>query len=75
MEVSLAAAWVLGGLVLLCWITIGLGSLLVLHSAQDCPACFEQTVAVQRKILTVLVRIAGWRWCPPVWLGRPFPKI
>jgi len=63
-EISLAAVWVLGGLVLLRWIIIGLGSLVVLHSAHVCPACLEQTVAVQRKILTVLVRIAEWRWCP-----------
>ena len=64
MEISLAAVWVLGGLVLLRWIIIGLGSLLVLHSAHVCPACFEQTVAVRRKVLTMLVRIAEWRWCP-----------
>ncbi|GIT50119.1 MAG: hypothetical protein Ct9H300mP15_03320 [Gemmatimonadota bacterium] len=64
MEISLAAVLVLGGLVILRWVIIGLGSLLVLHSARVCPACFEQTVAVRRKILTVLVRIAEWRWCP-----------
>ena len=64
MEISLAAALVLGGLVLLRWIIIGLGSLLVLRTAYVCPACFESTVAVQRKTLAVLVRIAEWRWCP-----------
>ena len=64
MDISLAAVWVLGGLVLLRWIIIGLGSLLVLRSARSCPACFEPTVAVQRRILTMLVRVAEWRWCP-----------
>ena len=41
MEISLAAVLVLGGLVILRWVIIGLGSLLVLHSARVCPACFE----------------------------------
>ena len=64
MDVSVAAVLVLGGLVVLRWVIIVLGFLLIVRPARSCPACFEPTVPVRRRILTALLHVAEWRWCP-----------
>ena len=70
MEVSVAAVLILGALVLLRWTLIVLGAALILHQVDACPACFEPTLPIRRPVITALLRIADWRWCPACgWQG------
>lgn len=74
MDVSVAAVIVLAGTVVLRWVIIAVGAVPILQSALACPACFEPTVAVRRRLLTALLRIAEWRWCPQCGCEGPSRK-
>lgn len=63
-DLSVSAAVVLGALVLLRWGFIFVGALLLLRPARSCPACFRRTLRIRRPLLTAVLPMAEWRWCP-----------
>ena len=70
MDVSVGAAIVLGGLVVVRVGLVWLGAALLLRPARECPACFQPTALVRRPLLTALLPNAEWRWCPScAWQG------
>ena len=80
MDLSVAAVLVLGGLVVLRWALVVFLATLMLQSARSCPACFNETISVQRPLLALVLPMAEWRWCPTCrWQGpsrkTPHPEI
>ena len=63
-DLSATAVAVLGALVLLRWGLLLVAASLLLRPATSCPACFRPTLVIRRPILTAVLRMAEWRWCP-----------
>ena len=45
-------------------LAVGLLAMLMLQSAKNCPACFNETISIRRPILARVLPMAEWRWCP-----------
>jgi|SoiMethySBSTD1v2_1073268.scaffolds.fasta_scaffold5970834_2 hypothetical protein len=57
------------GLVLLRVVLIGLGAAMLIRPVQQCPACFYDTLKLQRSVVG-LKKWIEWRWCPSCsWQG------
>lgn len=69
-EVSLSAVVVLGALAVLRWCALLFAAYLLVRPARSCPACFRPTLPIRRPLLSALLRMAEWRWCPACgWQG------
>jgi len=58
------AIYVLLGLVVLRWVLLYGGVLAVISRVRECPACFHDTVRVQRRWVRWVLPGTEWRWCP-----------
>ena len=57
------------GLVLLRVVLIALGAAMLIRPVQQCPACFYDTLKLQRSVVGMRKWIE-WRWCPSCgWQG------
>jgi hypothetical protein len=56
--------YVFAALVLLRVILVALGAALIIRPVQDCPACFQETMPIQRRWLSRSMPWLEWRWCP-----------
>lgn len=63
-DVSTIPVVVLGVLVLLRWGLLVFAAALLLRPATSCPACSRPTLVIRRPILTAMLRMVEWRWCP-----------
>ena len=75
MDVSLAAVLVLGGLVILRWCLVLFLATLIVRSARNCPACFNETIPIRRPMLTLMLPMTEWRWCPACRWQGPSRKV
>ena len=58
------------GLVLLRVVVLAIGFALIIRPVNACPACFHDTLKLQRIWLARLLPWMEWRWCPSCsWQG------
>ena len=62
-------------LVLLRVILIAIGAALIIQHVSSCPACFEPSVGVRYRWLTLMAPWLEWRWCPSCGWQGPSRKV
>ena len=55
--------YVFAALVLLRVVLIAVGAALIVREVHACPACFNESVPVQRPMLRFFLPWIEWRWC------------
>ncbi len=55
---------VFAGLVLLRVLLVAVGAMAIIRPVRACPACFEDTIPIQKPLLERLSHRFEWRWCP-----------
>jgi hypothetical protein len=63
------------GLVVLRGVLLAVGAALIVRPVVECPACFRDTLGLQRKWLVKAAPWLEWRWCPHCGWSGPARRV